>query len=444
MQHKVTTDAVVAFTQCQRKAYYLLRGDQSSRAHDLELALKNRAAVKRSKYLDGLESNLLHQLPFSADADLQFKVSADDLISACDAITQANGRSVRSGGGEREPHLVVGTSKVSKEQELAAAFAGHVIGQIEGIAPSFGIVVPFSGGRKRSNLTVLYPQIRSIVEAIRKMSIDSAAEPPLLLCAACATCQFRDHCYREAEETDNLTLLHRMTPALMKKYAQRGVFTVNQLSYMFRPRRARKRSAVAPSTFNVELQALAIRNKKTYLHEAPKLSGRPVELYLDIEGIPDQNFNYLIGLMIKDHDGVTMKAFWADTVADESRIFQECIDTINTFPPDIPVYHYGSYEPRAFQSTKDAYGIKCDTVMKKLVNINSMIYGKIYFPTRSNRLKDLGAHAGATSNSKRSTTKAGRFPPLRDFWPITAGFLSQISITRTTRFPEDSNGALCI
>jgi len=411
MQHEVTTDAVVAFTQCQRKVYYLLRGEQSSRAHDLELALKSRAAATRSTYLNGLESNMIQQLPFSVDADLQFKVSADDLIAQCDAITQANGRSVRS-RSEREPHLVVGTSTVSKEQQLAAAYAGHVIGQIDGIAPSFGIVVPFGGERKRANLTVLYPQIRSIVEAIRKMSIHSAAEPPLLLCAACATCQFRDHCYREAEETDNLTLLHRMTPALMKKYARRGVFTVNQLSYMFRPRRAKKRSAVAPTMFNIELQALAIRNKKTYLHEAPTLSGRPVELYLDIEGIPDQNFNYLIGLLIKDHDGVTMKAFWADTAADESRIFQECIDTINTFPSDIPVYHYGSYEPRAFQSTKDAYGIKCDTVMKRLVNINSMIYGKIYFPTRSNRLKDLGAHAGATwsiSNSTGLQSVAWRF-----------------------------------
>ena len=113
MQHEVTTDAVVAFTQCQRKAYYLLRGEQSSRAHDLELALKNRAAAKRSTYLYGLEGNMLQHLPFSANADLQFKVSADDLIAACDAITQANGQSVRS-LGEHEPHLVVGTSKVSK------------------------------------------------------------------------------------------------------------------------------------------------------------------------------------------------------------------------------------------------------------------------------------------------------------------------------------------
>ena len=87
-----------------------------------------------------------------------------------------------------------------------------------------------------------------------------------------------------------------MNPKLLRQYAKKGVFTVNQLSYLFKPRRRRRRSPVAQPSFNIELQALAIRTNKIYLHEPPSLEDHPVEFYLDIEGIPDQEFHYLIGL----------------------------------------------------------------------------------------------------------------------------------------------------
>ena len=186
-----------------------------------------------------------------------------------------------------------------------------------------------------------------------------------------------------------------MAPKLLRRYARKGVFTVNQLSYLFKPRRRRKRSPAVQPSFNIELQALAIRTKKIYLHEPPTLEAQPVELYLDIEGIPDQDFHYLIGLLIKNRDSITMQSFWADTSDDERRIFQECVEAANAFP-DAPIYHYGSYEPRAFQNAAKTHGIHCTAFLDRLININSFIFGKIYFPTRSNRLKDLGAFVSSS------------------------------------------------
>ena len=396
MHKAITTETVVAYVHCQRKAYYLLRGEPLGTPHDLEQILESRAAANRGTYVKGLAEKTLHQLGSTWESDSQAIVSSSDLVAVCNAVTKRNGRSGTNARSEREPHLVVGTSSVSNHHKLAVAYAGYVIGKAERKAPSYGLVVRIGGGTKRVKLASLYPQVRSIVNNLREFSNDDTSEPPLLLCNACPTCPFRNHCHQEAEQTDNLTLLDRMTPKLIKKYARRGVFTVNQLSYLFRPRRARKRSSVAQPSFNIELQSLAIRTKKIYLHEPPTFREHPIELYLDIEGIPDQDFHYLIGLLIKNQDNVTMRSFWADTAADEPRIFQECIGTINAFPSGTPVLHYGSYEQRAFQKAKDSHGIKCDAVIERLVNVNSMIYGKIYFPTRSNRLKDLGEFLGAS------------------------------------------------
>src|SRR2546427_9494806 len=63
--------------------------------------------------------------------------------------------------------------------------------------------------------------------------------------------------------------------------------------------------------------------------------------------------------------------------------------------PAAPIYHYGSYEPRAIATLAKRYDTDAEGVTKRLVNVNRYIYGKVYFPVRSNRLKELGAFIGA-------------------------------------------------
>jgi predicted RecB family nuclease len=80
-----------------------------------------------------------------------------------------------------------------------------------------------------------------------------------------------------------------MTPKLLHKYQDKGITTITQLSYLFKPRRRRKHAGKSKS-FNFELQALALRTGKIYLDQAPPLPKRPIELFLDIEGVPDRRF----------------------------------------------------------------------------------------------------------------------------------------------------------
>ncbi len=59
----------------------------------------------------------------------------------------------------------------------------------------------------------------------------------------------------------------RMTPKLIKRYNNKGIFTIKQLSYLFKPRKRGKRSPKREQKFNVELQALAIRTGKIYIQD---------------------------------------------------------------------------------------------------------------------------------------------------------------------------------
>ena len=78
--------------------------------------------------------------------------------------------------------------------------------------------------------------MRRIVDALRAWADDPAGDaPPVVLNKHCPSCPFRDACLQQAEKEDNLSLLDRMTPKLMRKYHDKGIFTVRQLSHIYKP-----------------------------------------------------------------------------------------------------------------------------------------------------------------------------------------------------------------
>ena len=395
MSHLITSQLVAAYQQCPRKAFILLRGSPEPHPHEYEIVVEERAAKRRIAYL----SELALQKPVV--------ISVDDLQSTCDVLSQGKNR------GQREPHLVIGIKESTSLDKALLAFEGYAIGHESRHRPSFGVMVPFTGNPKRVKLDPLYSGISKAVDRLREWTRQLPSDPPACVMGKqCQTCEFRDHCQAEAEKSDNLYLLDKMTPKVVAKYQKKGIFTLTQLSYVYRPRRRPKKSlGKIPTPFNVELQALAIREKKIYLHERPTLAQQPVELFLDIEGIPDQDFNYLVGVLVKKGEKTTIHSFWADSHEDESRIFKECLALVAKYP-DAPIYHYGNYEHRAIERAAEQFGIDCQAFLERLVNVNSFVYGKVYFPTRSNRLKDLGAAVGAswpTPNSSGIESIAWRY-----------------------------------
>ena len=193
-----------------------------------------------------------------------------------------------------------------------------------------------------------------------------------------------------------------MPPKAIPRYHNKGIFTVMQLSFLFKPRRRRRRAAARPPHFEVEIQALAIRTGKIYIQTRPEIQRSDIEIFMDIEGIPDQQFSYLIGLLIRDHQSITHHSFWADTTAEEESIWRMFVEKVNEYP-DAPIYHYGNYDARAIESLAKRFGADVSGIGKRLVNLNSHVYGKVYFPVHSNGLKVLGKFLGATwSESKAS------------------------------------------
>jgi hypothetical protein len=190
---------------------------------------------------------------------------------------------------------------------------------------------------------------------------------------------------------------------MMRQYERKGIFTVKQLSYLFKPRKRKiGRRKSSPATHKVELQALAIREHKIYLQELPDVPQHPIELFVDMEGVPDRERYYLIGVSVCQGDTTDHHAFWADTDQDERHMWQQLVDLVTQYP-EAPLYHYGSYEPRAITTLAKRYHSDAQSILKRLVNVNGSIYGKVYFPVRSNGLKDIGHCIGAQWTSPQAS-----------------------------------------
>jgi hypothetical protein len=183
-----------------------------------------------------------------------------------------------------------------------------------------------------------------------------------------------------------------------KKLNSKGIFTVTQLSYTFRPRRRTKHLQDKREKYHHSLKALAIREQKIHIVGIPalKIEGTPV--FLDVEGLPDHDFYYLIGVGIKIADGIVQHSLWANNPEDERNIWTKFIDILSELQNPILI-HYGSYETKFLKHMYNQYPISgeesiASKAINSSVNFLSLIYGQIYFPTFSNGLKEVAGYLG--------------------------------------------------
>ena len=402
MPPTITPEAVVAYAQCPRKAYLLLFNPDQGEPHEYVQILQQQRCTNQEKYIDHLkhthtdvQSYSLENLRKGSQVLINAQLQVDGFAADCGILTRVEGPST-FGKHSYEPSIFVGTHSISKEQQLELSFVGYVLERFQSTLPVTGKIIGMDEKSHTVKLRESAKALRPLLEPLHAwITVDSPKPPPIVLNKHCPLCPFQRLCQAQAEQEDNLSLLDGVTARVMRQYERKGIFTVKQLSYLFKPRKRKQGSRKPPPvTHKVELQALAIREKKIYLQELPTLSRQPVELFVDMEGVPDKGLYYLIGLLVCQGDTTKHYAFWADTDQDERHMWQEFIDKIEQYP-DAPIYHYGSYEPRAIATLAKRYTTDAENVTKRLVNVNRYIYGKVYFPVRSNRLKDIGAYIGA-------------------------------------------------
>ncbi|MGD0261588.1 MAG: IS66 family transposase [Verrucomicrobiota bacterium] len=302
----------------------------------------------------------------------------------------------------RAAHLVpirfIRDNNLTKDDKLLLAYDALTLSQVLGRQITAGKIV--HGDElvtMKIKTTPLARQARKTVEEIATM-ISSGSPPDLVLNRRCSECEFEARCRQEATAKDDLSLLSNMKGKERSKFNSEGIFTVTQLSYTFRPRRRPKRLRDRREKYHHALRALAIRERKIHIVGRPelKIDGTPV--YLDVEGLPDRDFYYLVGARVHRAGSAVQYSFWASSLEEEKTVWSGFLELLSTIANPVLI-HYGSYETTFLKRMCDRYYRPPDSSaagygIKAALNALSFLFAQIYFPTYSNRLKDIGAWLG--------------------------------------------------
>jgi predicted RecB family nuclease len=312
MKQAITSELVEAYSLCPRKAFLLITEVADPEPHEYVRITDERAAANRQAHRASLgqaepfQAGGVAELSTGPNVLADANLAIDGLYARCDFLTKVNEPSPLGRCGY-EPVKVIGTRRASRPDTLGLAYRGFVLGEVQGRQPSSGTLVLLGDRLRKVKLVGKYKEVRRIVEALRAWTNPPVSDaPPVVLNKHCPSCPFRDACLQQAEKEDNLSLLDRLTAKLMRKYHDKGIFTVRQLSYLYKPRRSRKK-AKRQVRHSLELQALAIRTGKIHVQHLPDMPRGPVELVLDLEGVPDCDAYYLAGLLVC-RDGQAVRA----------------------------------------------------------------------------------------------------------------------------------------
>lgn len=410
MPTQITSNVLESYLHCLLKGYLKLTGQSGCPSSHEELMSQLRSEVRLTA-IDGiLRGHSLNDVvrctslsiavlkegaSFILDADLEFAPFSLHF----DGLKRVSGAS-KLGTFHYVPVQFYGSKQIRKPQKLLLGIYGVFLGRLQGKRPAVGIIMHSKGCRtQKVQLDRHYREADAIIHSIEQMR-DSPIRPSLILNDHCQVCEFRRTCQLQATKDDNLSLLRGIQPKEIKRYARKGIFTTTQLAHTFRPRRKGKRLEPKILKRQHALQAMAVRDKTIYVLGAPELPTSQVKVYLDVEADPEENYVYLIGMVICDANGEKSFSFWAEDQAAERDILEQFLRTLSQLE-DFVLFSYGSYE-KAFLTqlrtcARDTAQI--DRALSALTNVLSVIYKHVYFPTWSNGLKDIGGCLGCSWQS---------------------------------------------
>jgi predicted RecB family nuclease len=404
MLPKISNEALEAYCNCKLKFHLKLQGEHGVKTDyeimRAELRANTQARARKGNVANPKSRNNLRlTLPLLEMAsryifdgtyeDEDFKLQIDGVHKA---ITLDNPCTY-----SLRPITFSGSARIEKQNRLVLRVYGYAVSRITHRQIPTGLVWNIRDVATKVPLRLdgkeFATWLQDLLNARRATS-----PPPLVLNDHCQICEYQERCRKQATDEGNLSLLKGMTVNEIAKYNAKGLFTINQLSYTFRSRRKPKRARPTHGPHYFSLQAQALREKKVFIYGAIGFKAEEPRIYFDIEGTPDAKSDYLIGALVVDHGKEEFVSFWTGREDERCKIFVDFLSYISRVPR-YQLIHFGSYETSALRRARlllqSDLRPALDEAIDRATNLLSIIRARVYFPTYSNSLKEIGEFLGA-------------------------------------------------
>jgi len=412
----ITKEIFKSYLQCPYKAYLLSLGKSGVKC-EYETVF---AEIDGKYYIEALKKFGIMEYSFKNIQDqsdgkkgilYRTSIESNGMSASC-VFERVSGGSAL-GSFHYAPVMFSANGNIFREDRMIFAYVGLVLESVQSRRPDFGRLI-YGDSSKKVRIGDQMEKARKVVANIKKF--DSNV-PHLILNRHCHLCEFANACRAKATEKDDLSLLAGIPSKEIEAQNKRGIFTVTQYSYTFRPWKKFRKA------YPFNLKALALREQKIHFYGTTVLPISRVQIYFDVEGDPERDFYYLIGVVIVENGIEKKHSFWADSKVEEGANCLAFVNCIRSYR-DYRLYHYGSYETKFLQRVKsyanDPEDIRViERMTENAVNVLSIVYNHVFFPTYSNGLKDIATYLGfkwtsESASGLNSLVWRARFECLKD------------------------------
>lgn len=405
---------IESFLDCKYKSFLLQKGQCGVKKdfENMKVDIKKNITQNIQKRLIEVyeEQNVLKEFKFGSVVNGKYQKLAIPLLIEDEKYSLViDGLELHFGkkalrNGRYIPLLFSEKEKVSKKEKLILTIQSIFFAKITG----FNIISAriYYGKEMKTlkfNIARFIPESLRIINDIEKI-VSGKFEPAMCKKDHCKICEYEEECILKLVEKDDLSLLSCIGEKELIQYGKKGIFSLKQLSYTFKPRKRNKKSMNNQNPYYSSLQALAIREKKVYVYDEISLPLCKTKVYLDFEGNSEGSFVYLIGILVEQDNEQSKYSLWANSKDEEQSIFEELIKILLGLEQP-HIFYYGKYDWKIF---KHIISKKINQKIKEILLNNSTdtlakIRRNIYFPTYSNGLKEIGKFLGCIWSDPQSS-----------------------------------------
>jgi uncharacterized membrane-anchored protein len=232
----VNNEILTALIHCNYKAYLKGQNFQSSKS-DFEIVINELREIQKQNYF---AKNLVNQefknQLFNDKNHYELNQIYIDTTFKNDKIN------IKVDGfyfveNKILPILISPLEKVTKIDRLTIALQSHFIqGEFKLKIDSAKIVFGKQLKETKLKLPTFQKEIRQILSSIKKIE-NAVHSPAFYKNTHCQVCEFSKDCLEKLRERDDLSLLGNLKEKEIEQKNNRGVFSVKQLSYTFRPKK---------------------------------------------------------------------------------------------------------------------------------------------------------------------------------------------------------------
>ncbi len=423
----LTDDLLLDYARCHRRAYLHHGGDRHHRAPEKDFVLKLRrehqqqiqkvlagqtvvtpeytsqdwptgAAATETLMAAGVERIHRGILRWTAPLEEWPHLAGLELVGRPTLLVRQPGVS-RFGDWCYQPVNIKLGKRPKSEYKLVAMFQGLILTQIQGTAPPDPQLILREGSTHRVDSGYwLGKMVTAMGDCVAALRGEEAPEV-FISRQRCSLCPWYDHCHDVAVATQHLSLVPGVTPGRYASLQGAGVTSLAQLAAL-QPEQVEPEIDGAIAR-HIQCQAQAIFEDRPLplgaAHPSPPPLA-PIELYFDLEAEPDQDVDFLFGVLCVNHgkETETFHGFFAEHPKDEPLIWQQFLALLHRYPT-APIFHFSPYEVETVKRLSKRYRMSqysMRSLLPRFVDVHAWLMQVAVLPVENYSLKSVAKWLG--------------------------------------------------